>query len=228
MATMTRRPSIADLIKDLGGISPSRICYDPRPGTATIKDLIRINASQDWIYELVDGTLVEKIMGTAEGMLTAEIIMMLGLFVKPRRLGFVLGADGTMRIMPNLVRAPDVSFVARTKFPRGKFPRVPVADLVPDLAIEVLSKGDRPGEIKRKLKEYFQSGVRAVWLIDPRKETGAIYTSPTQVTAIPKGGTMDGGVVLPGFKLNLSELFAELDDLPAESPKKSSRNGKKK
>jgi Uma2 family endonuclease len=228
MATVTRPRSIGDLIKNLGGISPSRICYTPSPGTATVKDLIRVNRQQTGIYELVEGTLVEKFMGCVEGFLAAEIIFLLLEFVKPRRLGFVGGPDATMRILPGIVRAADVSFVSRDKFPNGKITRDPVPDLVPDLAIELISKGDRPGEIKKKRREYFRSGVRAVWEIDQRTETAAVYTAPDEVTHIPRGGVIDGGDVLPGFQLHLAELFADLDDLPENHAKKPARNGKKK
>jgi Uma2 family endonuclease len=223
MGTAVEPQSIADLIKELGGVSPRRIRLKPYPGTATVRDLIRLNGRQDRIYELVDGTLVEKVMGYGEGIIAAEIIFLMLAFVKPRRLGFVGGPDATMRIMPRIARAPDVSFVSRRKFPNGKVTRSPVPDLVPDLAVEVISKGDRPGEIKRKLKEYFRSGVRAVWVIDPPTESARVYSRPTEFTLIPKGGTIDGGDVLPGFKLHLADLFADLDDHTEPA-----RNGKKK
>ena len=224
MAIVLDNRSVADFIKDLGGISPSRVRLVPAPGTATIKDLIRANAHNGSICELVDGTLVEKVMGPAEGFLAASVILMMGSYAQRHRLGLVGAPDTMLRIARKLVRVPDVCFVSFAKLPGGKVPSETVAVLVPDLAVEILSKGNTRGEIKRKLREYFRSGVRMVWVINPRTQTGEIYTAVDQVTSILRGGNMDGGDVLPGFKLSLMELFSIL---PTE-PKRRPRNGTKK
>jgi Uma2 family endonuclease len=64
----------------------------------------------------------------------------------------------------------------------------------------------------RKLREYFSAGVRLVWIVDPRKRTARVYTAVDQSVLIKEGQSLDGGAVLPGFVLPLSELFA--DDEP--------------
>lgn len=212
-----RAENLAELIQSLG-VAPKRIRLHPPPGRATIDDLIRINESQDRIYELVEGTLVEKIMGIAESWVASRLIMILGAFVMPRKLGYVLGADAAMRIMPHLVRAPDVCFIRREKCPDGKVPREPVPELVPDLAVEVLSKSNRSAEMKRKRREYFASGVSLVWYIDPDTETADVFTRPEGPNHVVRNGTLDGGAVLPGFSLRLADLFTDL-----EPPKKKRR-----
>jgi Uma2 family endonuclease len=215
--------SIADLIKNLGGISPRRIRLNPLPGTARVSHLIRVANRENRLFELVDGTLVEKIMGTAEGFLALSICMAIGNFAIPRRLGLVAGGDTPFKLKPKLVRLPDASFISFANLPGGKLPSDTVAELVPDLAVEVLSKGNARNEMKRKLREYFRCGVKLVWFIDPRTQTAQVYTAPDQMVAIPKGGILDGGEVLPGFQLPLTDLFSILPD----SPKKATRNGKK-
>jgi Uma2 family endonuclease len=79
----------------------------------------------------------------------------------------------------------------------------------PDLAVEVLSEGNTPAEMNRKLGEYFAGGVRLVWLIDPDTQTALAYTSPDKSNFIGADGALDGGDVLPGFGLPLRDLFAE-------------------
>ncbi len=222
--TRKKDPTLADLIRDLGDVSPRRVRLQPPPGRAKVDDLIRINCRQDRIYELVNGTLVEKAMEASEALVAFEVMMIMGAFVKPRRLGFILPPDATLRIMPRLVRAPDISFIRRAKFRGGKFPRTPVPELVPDLAIEILSKSNRPGEIKRKLKEYFEAGVTAVWVIDPDTEMAKVYSAPNQFVEVNKDQAVDGGKLLPGFRLPLAELFADLEEKPA----RVKRNGKRK
>jgi Uma2 family endonuclease len=83
--------------------------------------------------------------------------------------------------------------------------------MVPDLAIEVLSPSNTPGEMKRKLDEYFDVGVRIVWLVDGRSRTIRIHESPTTFTTFGTGDTVSGGDALPGFVLTVDNLFAELD-----------------
>ena len=79
---------------------------------------------------------------------------------------------------------------------------------MPDLAAEVLSGGNTKREMDRKLGEYFEAGVRLVWLIDPKSRTVDAYTSPTEFRRYRNGQTLDGGSVLPGFKLALRPFFA--------------------
>ena len=83
--------------------------------------------------------------------------------------------------------------------------------LSPDLAVEVLSQSNTPGEMARKRHEYFSAGVRVVWLADPKGRTVDVYTSETQFTRLTVADTLDGGPVLPGFQLRLQDWFAELD-----------------
>ena len=107
------------------------------------------------------------------------------------------------------MRIADVAFIRWERFPNGKLPREPIPALAPDLAIEVLSKGNTEREMQRKLRDYFEAGVRLVWYIDPESRTATVYTATDQSAAIDSDGVLDGGDVLPGFTLSLTELFAK-------------------
>lgn len=200
--------TFADLLQELGGISPERIRFRPAPGRATEKDVIRIEASENRLFELVDGVLVEKAMGATEALLASNIGRYLWNHLDDRDLGVVLGSDGMMRLRPRLVRIPDVSFISWNQIPSGEFPSKPIPDLYPDLAVEVLSDSNTPAEIERKLAEYFEAGCRLAWIIDPKTHTAEIYTSPTDCQHLRSNQSLDGRDVLPGFKLPLKELFA--------------------
>src|SRR5712692_4034785 len=102
--------TLADLLEQLGGISPKRVRFRPAPGTATEKDVLAIHDREDRLYELVDGVLVEKAMGFREAYLASVLITILWTFVRPRNLGLVTAPDGMMRLAPGLVRIPDVAF----------------------------------------------------------------------------------------------------------------------
>src|SRR5438552_6952402 len=114
-ATTPAIETLADLLADLGDVSPERVRFTPPPGTATEADLLALQSVTDRLYELVDGTLVEKAMGFRESLVAATLIRILGAFVTPRRLGVVAGADATLRLAPGLVRMPDVAFVSRER-----------------------------------------------------------------------------------------------------------------
>jgi Uma2 family endonuclease len=98
-------------------------------------------------------------------------------------------------------------------------------EVAPDLAAEVLSPSNTRGEIARKLKEYFLAGVRLVWIIDPKTRTARAHTAPDEFVALAEADALDGGDVLPGFRLPLKTLFARLAKPAAKKPRKKN-NGR--
>ena len=208
----TELETLADFIDRLGGIPLRRVRIHPPPGTATEADLLKVLAKRrGGIYELVDATLVEKAMGYRESCLAGTLIMLLRKHVDPKNLGLVSGPDGLMRLYSGLVRIPEVAFASWDRIPGRKVPIEPIPDLVPDLAIEVLSEGNTPAEMSRKCREYFAAGVRLVWLIDPATRTAVVHLSAEEFSHHDADGTLDGGNVLPGLTVPLGPLFAELD-----------------
>ncbi len=205
--------TLADVLQRLGGISPRRIRFRPPLGTATEKDVLRIRDRERRLFELVDGVLVEKVMGYWESVLAIELGRLLGNFVNRRKLGSLAGEAGMLRLSPGLVRIPDLSFISRARLASHRRARARILPLAPDLAIEVLSEGNTPREMARKVREYFVSGCRLVWFIDPRTRTVAVYTSPAKPITLTEKQTLTGGDVLPGFRLPLRKLFALLDEL---------------
>ena len=200
--------SLKDLLNELGGIAPERIRFRPPPGMAKEKHLVQAHDHQNRLCELVDGVLVEKAMGSIESLLAMELAYEIRRFIEDADLGVVLGADAMLRLAPGLVRMPDLSFVSWEKIPDGQFPDEPISGLVPDLAVEVLSAGNTKREMARKVAEYFEAGVRLVWLIDPKARTVDAYTGLKTSRRLGNGQILGGEPVLPGFTLPLRQLFA--------------------
>jgi Uma2 family endonuclease len=205
--------TVADLLERLGDIGPERICMRPPPGMATEADVLAaLEAPRKRICELIDGVLVEKSMGYSESVLANYLSFVITGFVLQRDLGLVSGPDGTIRLWPGRVRIPDIAFVSWARLPERRLPKQPIPTLAPDLAIEVLSVSNTPGEMLLKRQDYFAMGVRLVWEIDPRVRTASVYTSPEPPAAIlTETDALDGSPVLPGFTLALHDLFALLD-----------------
>ena len=97
-------------------------------------------------------------MGYWESVLAIELARLLGNFVKRRKLGTLAGEAGMPRLSPGLVRIPDLSFISRARLAHDRLAHAPILPLAPDLAVEVLSEGNTPREMARKVREYFDAG----------------------------------------------------------------------
>ena len=201
---------MGDLLYSLGDISPHRILLRPPPGTATEDDaLAHLEGEFRRRVELIDGTLVEKLYGFREALLSSWIGSLLNMHIAPRRLG-VVGGSVPIRFLNRHLRLPDVSYFPWTQIPPG-FMDARIGTVSPALAVEVLSDSNTRAEMAQKRQEYFASGTQLVWIVDPRTETVAVYTDPTAHVTLTTADTLDGGAVLPGFSVPVAELFSYLD-----------------
>lgn len=172
--------------------------------TITDDDLLRL-PKDGRKYELVDGEL--RVMSPA-GWRHEELVMRLGArltaFVEENRLGRVLGSNALYALPSGNRRGPDVSFIAAGRLSPDSppFPR-----LAPDLAVEILSLGDRPREVLDKVGEYLQSGVRLVWVIDPTGRKAVVHRSLSAVREIGEGDDLEGEDVIPAFRCSLAEIL---------------------
>ena len=198
----------ADVVARFGAIPLDRIRHDPPPGAGTVEDVVQIDAHEDRLYELIDGVLLEKTVGAFESYLAVTMAYLIRTFLAKNDLGVVLGEGGMLRLLADQVRIPDVAFISWNRLPGGRFPDEPVPGLVPDLAIEILSKSNTPQEMQGKLQDYFTAGVRLVWYVDPQPRQVRVYTSPDDVLTLTENDTLDGGEVLPSLTIDLKSFFA--------------------
>jgi Uma2 family endonuclease len=204
----------------LGDVAPERIRLDVWPGRVTDEDCTESKDRYGCLCEMVDGVLVEKIMAWEEARLASALAHILQNYLEQHELGIVLGPDGPIRIESRSIRMPDVCFIAWDRVPGEELPPGPVMEIVPDLAVEIVSKSNRPGEMAVKLQEYFARGVRLVWYVYCKQQTARIYTSPDAFREIDLKGYLDGLDVLPGFRLKLQSLY---DLAFPKNPKKKRR-----
>ena len=203
--------TVSDLLDRFGPILLRRIRFSPLPGTATEADVAAAWEREKRLCELVDGTLVEKTMGIQEAYLAVLIGSLVREWVIAHDLGFVLGTDGMAKLAPGLIRIPDVSYISWDRFPSRRIPAIAFLPFGPDLAVEVLSPSNTATEMGRKLLDYFGSGVRLVWFVDPMTWTARSFTSPDVVTELSEADALVGGEVLPGLSILLRSLFAGLE-----------------
>jgi len=198
-----------DLVEHFGPIPLDRVRTNPPPGSATEQNVLEIHDRENRLCELLDGTLLEKTTGSFESYLGMLVCRVLEEFVHDNDLGVVLGADGMVRLAWGLVRIPDVSFISWQRLPGRVFPREEIWTLVPDLAVEIISRHNTREEMERKLSDYFGAGVRLVWYVYPATREVRVYTSPDKYVTLGVQDALDGGDVLPGFRLPLATFFAQ-------------------
>ncbi len=108
-------------------------------------------------------------MGFDESIYAVYLAGSLLKYLETHDLGKLVGADGMMRLFPGLVRIPDAAFISWERYPKRKRKRGEIPMVAPDLVVEVLSKGNTPKEMARKLDEYFRVGARLVWYVNPKQ-----------------------------------------------------------
>jgi len=180
-----------------------------RQDLLTLEEFERLPEDDRCNDELVRGRLVREPPPTSQhghfqlrvGRLLAEFVERHGLGLTFVETGYILSDD------PATVRAPDVSFVARDRaadYPSDRLGRTP-----PDLAVEIVSPSSRAAELQERVLDYFDAGIRLVWVIDPSSRTVTVYRTHSDIRLLRGDDELDGGDVLPGFRLPLGELFRE-------------------
>jgi len=161
-------------------------------------------------YEVVDGQRVElPPMASKSTRVASVLIQHLGPFAMANGLGRV-DVEMLYRIDDerDLQRRPDVAFVSFDRWPRGKEVSYEDPwDVVPDLAIEVVSPSNRADELLGKIHDYFRVGVRAVWVAYPKYRIFHIFASFEEVRVLSLGADLDGGAILPEFRVPLATVF---------------------
>jgi Uma2 family endonuclease len=169
--------------------------------TASVEDIER--------YEVIDGVRVEREpMGAFETVLASWLCYLLNSFAAGKKLGLAVNEVlFVLHAARNLRRRPDVAFVSYARWPTPVVARESAWNVVPDLAIEIVSPTNLAEEIDRKITDYFQSGVRLVWVFYPDSGRVYVYQSPTHVSIAERTDTLDGGEVLPGFRLPIIRVY---------------------
>lgn len=174
-----------------------------------IKELEAL-ADDEALYELIRGDLyIMTPANTQHGFYASRIVAALLNFVEQYNLGKVFTAEAGFVIKPEpepTVRAPDVAFVHKDRFPpedqQGGF-----WALAPDLVVEIISPSESANAIQEKVNDYLQAGTHLIWLVYPRLQNVVEYRSLQQIRQIGPEGELEGGDLLPGFRLPMRTLF---------------------
>jgi Uma2 family endonuclease len=176
---------------------------------STVAPAAMVNGDEP-LYEVVYGQRVElPPMSIYAVRMASRLQTYMGSFAEASALGtvvtealFILDAERDLR------RRPDVAFVAADRWPLDRaLPEQGDWEVVPDLIVEVISPTDLLQPVMDKILEYFQVGVRQVWVVVPSVRQVHVYNSPTQVRIFTEDSELDGGTLLPNFRLPVGMLF---------------------
>ena len=174
----------------------------------TAEDLLRLH-SRGVKGELVDGVLREKLSaGKRHSFIAGNIIAPLHFHVRRERLGRVGGADGGVLIRrnPDSVREPDVYFVSVERLPLDD-DSDGYLEVAPELVVEIVSPSDTQTEVAEKTRLWLSLGVLMVVEVYPMTRTIAVHRPGVPAVTLTGDDVLDGGDVLPGFTLPLSDIF---------------------
>jgi Uma2 family endonuclease len=177
------------------------------PPLMSAEDLLHTSVP-DKRTELVRGVLVvREPAGGRHGRVANELSRVIGNHVHAHALGAVYAAETgfTLARRPDTVRAPDVAFVRQDRVPEPE--PVGFPELAPDLAVEVLSPGDQPGDTLSKVADWLSAGTRLVWVVDPERRLARVYRHDGTEQIVTADQTLNGEDVLPSFACGLASVL---------------------
>ena len=174
------------------------------PHLMTADELLHV---PDKHAELVRGVLVvREPPGLPHGRIAVELAAALVAHVRANGLGRVYVESGfKLAANPDTVRGPDLAFISQSRIPDPEPRGYP--DLAPDLAVEVLSPDERPGEVLGKVADYLSAGTKLVWVIDPDRRLARIYRADGTEQIVSDQEQLRGEDVLPGFSCPLNAVL---------------------
>ena len=175
----------------------------------TWKQFQRLPAEPGSRLELVQGRLVrEPRPAPLHARVVTTLVWLMEGFVRENGAGVVLVEAGFLLSQgPDTVRGPDLSFVSTGRIPVDGYEQGGFWEMSPDLAIEVLSPANRASEMQEKVLDYLAAGSRQVWVVDPRLRSVTVHTPGGEARLLMGGAALEGGDVLPGFRVELEALF---------------------
>jgi len=188
---------------------PAAPTYVPRmspPALLTADELQHVYVP-DKRVELVRGLLVvRELPGMRHARVAMDLALALGAHVRAAALGRVYAEAGfKLASNPDTVRGPDIAFISRGRIPDPE--PTGFAGFAPDLVVEVISPGDRAGEVLAKVADWISAGTRVVWVLDPARRVARVYRADGTEQILTADESLDGGDVVPGFSCPLREIF---------------------
>ena len=138
----------------------------------------------------------------------AEIGMQLRRWAKHDATGTTFSSSTGFRLPNGALRSPDSSWIPHERLaqltPEQRKKFIPAC---PDFVLELRSPSDAMATLHAKLREYMANGARLGWLLDPETRRVFVYRPDAPMEQLDDPATVSGDPVLPGFVLDLREVW---------------------
>jgi len=172
----------------------------------TVEDVLAMPDNGDRL-ELIDGELLRIApTGFGHGRFVLRLGGILERYVDEQGLGYVSAGDSgfVVRRSPDTLLAPDVAFVRVGRLPEDDSG---FQEMSPDLVVEVISPSDRFSDVAVKVEKYLAAGVHLIWIVEPKHQRVLVYEPDAPVRFLLEDDVLDGGDIVPGFRIPVSEIF---------------------
>ncbi|NJK68776.1 MAG: Uma2 family endonuclease [Microcoleus sp. CSU_2_2] len=153
--------------------------------------------------------IVNPPTGDDTGKINLEISGQIWLWNHQTQLGLAFSSSTGFDLPNRAIRSPDASWVRQPRWDAlTSEERAGFAPIAPDFVVELGSESDRMQPLRDKMKEYMENQVRLGWSIDPKNRKVEIYRLNQEVEVLDNPASLSGEDVLPGFVLDLAEVWA--------------------
>lgn len=169
-------------------------------------EFIKLPENADKLFEFIGGEIFEVPSNPLSSEIAITISFFIKLFLRQNNIkGHVTGEAGGYMVSGERY-APDVAYISSEK--QAELANDTYNPEPPELAVEVMSPSDTDKRMLVKVANYLAAGT-LVWVVYPASKQVEVYASGKPVQIIGRDGTLDGGNVLKGFELKVSEIFPE-------------------
>ncbi len=146
--------------------------------------------------------------GSKTGWRNSRMTQRLANWAETDGTGLVFDSSTGFRLPNGAKRSPDVSWLRRVRWEAlTEAQQNGFAPLCPDFVVELRSQQDRLATLQEKMEEYLATGAQLGWLIDPLEKRVHIYRPKQAVEIRDDLDLLDGEAILPGFVLDVRELW---------------------
>ena len=147
--------------------------------------------------------------GSDTGNRNLDIEGQLWLWNRQTKLGKAFNSSSGFHLPNGANRSPDASWVRQERWNAlTREQQKGFAPLCPDFVLELRSESDNMAPLQAKMREYMENGARLGWLIDRKNKKVEIYRQGQEVEVLDNPSTLSGEAVLPGFVLDLTEVWS--------------------
>ncbi len=176
----------------------------PRMTVEEFKRFAELPENADKLLEYIGGEIVEVVCNSYSSLVAANVLFLIKSYLRENNNWAYVTGEAAGYMVAGECYIPDVGVISKTRLPDP--PHETWIPLPPDLAVEVLSPTDRPKEMSVKVVNYLAAGT-TVWIIDPESKTVKICLPGQKVKTVNFDGMLDGGEVLPGFRVAVEAFF---------------------